>query len=82
MKLRDKTALLTSGAQGIGQAIALRLAGAGADIALNVLAPQKRLGQPADVAGVAAFLASADADYSTGTTTVVDGGLLWNYAEQ
>jgi len=44
--------------------------------------PLHRLGRPADVAGVAAFLASADADYITGTTVVVDGGLLWNYSEQ
>jgi glucose 1-dehydrogenase len=44
--------------------------------------PLKRLGQPSDVAGVAAFLASADADYITGATIVVDGGLLWNYSEQ
>lgn len=44
--------------------------------------PLRRLGQPEDVAGVAAFLASADADYITGTTLVVDGGLLWNYSEQ
>uniref|UniRef100_Q025J4 Short-chain dehydrogenase/reductase SDR n=1 Tax=Solibacter usitatus (strain Ellin6076) TaxID=234267 RepID=Q025J4_SOLUE len=44
--------------------------------------PLKRLGQPADVAGVVAFLASQDADYITGTTIVVDGGLLWNYSEQ
>jgi glucose 1-dehydrogenase len=44
--------------------------------------PLKRLGQPADVAGVAAFLASSDADYITGTTVFVDGGLLWNYHEQ
>lgn len=44
--------------------------------------PQGRLGKPGDVAGVAAFLASGDADYITGTTTVVDGGLLWNYSEQ
>jgi glucose 1-dehydrogenase len=34
------------------------------------------------VAGVAAFLASADADYITGATIVVDGGLTWNYSEQ
>lgn len=44
--------------------------------------PLNRLGKPADVAGVAAFLASTDADYITGTTIFVDGGLLWNYQEQ
>lgn len=44
--------------------------------------PLGRLGQPAEVAGLAAYLSSADADYVTGTTLVIDGGLLWNYAEQ
>jgi glucose 1-dehydrogenase len=44
--------------------------------------PLKRLGKPSDVAGVAAFLASSDADYITATTVFVDGGLLWNYSEQ
>lgn len=44
--------------------------------------PLHRLGQGSDVAGVAAFLASSDADYITGATIVVDGGLLWNYSEQ
>ncbi|WP_292446314.1 SDR family NAD(P)-dependent oxidoreductase [Methylibium sp.] len=44
--------------------------------------PLRRLGQPEDVAGVAAFLASAEADYITGATIVIDGGLLWNYSEQ
>jgi glucose 1-dehydrogenase len=44
--------------------------------------PLGRLGKPADVAGMVAFLASADADYVTGTTLFVDGGLLWNYQEQ
>jgi glucose 1-dehydrogenase len=44
--------------------------------------PLRRMGKPCDVAGVAAFLASADADYVTGATLVVDGGLLWNYSEQ
>lgn len=44
--------------------------------------PLHRLGKPEDVAGVAAFLASSDADYITGITVVVDGGLLWNYSEQ
>ncbi|HEX3879317.1 MAG TPA: glucose 1-dehydrogenase [Bryobacteraceae bacterium] len=44
--------------------------------------PLRRLGQTPDVAGVAAFLASSDADYITGATIVVDGGLTWNYSEQ
>ena len=44
--------------------------------------PLGRLGKPSDVAGLVAFLASSDADYVTGTTFFVDGGLLWNYQEQ
>jgi glucose 1-dehydrogenase len=44
--------------------------------------PLKRLGKPRDVAEVVAFLASDKADYITGTSIVVDGGLLWNYQEQ
>jgi glucose 1-dehydrogenase len=44
--------------------------------------PLARLGKTSDVSGVAAFLASADADYITGATIVVDGGLTWNYSEQ
>ena len=44
--------------------------------------PLNRLGQVSDVAGVAAFLASSDADYITGATIVIDGGLTWNYSEQ
>jgi glucose 1-dehydrogenase len=44
--------------------------------------PLKRLGQPEDVAGLAVFLASDEADYVTGSTFFVDGGLTWNYEEQ
>ncbi len=44
--------------------------------------PLGRLGQPQDVSSLVAFLASSDADYITGTTFFVDGGLLWNYQEQ
>jgi glucose 1-dehydrogenase len=44
--------------------------------------PLRRLGQPEDVAALAAFLASSSSDYSTGTTFFVDGGLTWNYQEQ
>lgn len=44
--------------------------------------PLGRLGQPQDVASLVEFLASPDADYITGSTFFVDGGLLWNYQEQ
>jgi len=50
------------------------------DLLSNI--PLGRLGSTGDVSGVAAFLSSADADYITGTTVFVDGGLLWNYQEQ
>lgn len=38
--------------------------------------PLKRAGQPGDVAGLVAFLASDDARYITGQTINVDGGLI------
>jgi NAD(P)-dependent dehydrogenase (short-subunit alcohol dehydrogenase family) len=38
--------------------------------------PLGRIGQPADVAAAAAFLAGPDAEWITGTTLLVDGGLL------
>jgi glucose 1-dehydrogenase len=44
--------------------------------------PLRRLGEPGDVAGAVLVLASSDANYITGTTIIVDGGLLWNYEEQ
>jgi glucose 1-dehydrogenase len=43
--------------------------------------PLGRLGTPEEVAGLAAFLASADADYVTGSTYFIDGGLTWHYEE-
>jgi glucose 1-dehydrogenase len=44
--------------------------------------PLGRLGKPEDVAGMVAFLSSDEANYITGSTFYVDGGLLWNYQEQ
>jgi glucose 1-dehydrogenase len=44
--------------------------------------PLGRLGKPGDIAPIVSFLASSEADYITGTTFFVDGGLLWNYHEQ
>jgi glucose 1-dehydrogenase len=50
--------------------------------ALLTQIPLSRLGQPNDVANLAVFLASEEADYVTGSTFFVDGGLTWNYQEQ
>jgi glucose 1-dehydrogenase len=38
--------------------------------------PLRRIGSPEDIVGAAVFLASSEADYVTGTTLYVDGGLL------
>lgn len=42
---------------------------------IKKMIPMRRLGQPADIARVAVFLASADAAYLTGQVLTVDGGL-------
>ena len=44
--------------------------------------PLGRVGKPEEVAGVAAFLASAEGAYVTGSTYFIDGGLIRNYHEQ
>jgi glucose 1-dehydrogenase len=44
--------------------------------------PLGRLGTVDDVAGLVAYLASDDAAYVTGSTFVIDGGLMRNYHEQ
>ena len=44
--------------------------------------PLGRLGTPEEVAGVALFLASDAGAYCTGSTVIIDGGLIRNYHEQ
>jgi glucose 1-dehydrogenase len=39
------------------------------------LIPYGRIGEPEDVGNVTAWLASDEADYITGTTLYVDGGM-------
>jgi len=43
--------------------------------------PWKRAAQPEEIARLAVFLASEDADYVTGTTYVMDGGLMRNLGQ-
>ncbi len=43
---------------------------------LMTLVPYKRIGEPADVAQAAVWLASDNADYVTGATLFVDGGMM------
>jgi glucose 1-dehydrogenase len=41
-----------------------------------------RMGTPVDLSGMVAYLASDEASYVTGSTFVIDGGLMRNYKEQ
>ena len=44
--------------------------------------PLGRLGTSEEIANLAAFMASDEAAYITGSTYVIDGGLMRNYHEQ
>ena len=55
--------------------LALDVVGEEAFEALGATTPIGRLGDPAETAGAAAFLASADSSFMTGSEMFVDGGL-------
>ena len=83
--------VVTGGARGIGTAIARSFAAQGASIAVvdrladecdavadevSGIAVTCDLAEPSDVANVALFLASHDADYLTGQAVNVTGGMI------
>jgi len=49
------------------------------EMAQNI--PMKRPGMPEEIARLAVFLASADSDYVTGSSYVMDGGLMLNVGQ-
>jgi len=55
--------------------LALDVVGAEAFEALGAMTPIGRLGEPSETAAAAAFLASADSSFMTGSEMFVDGGL-------
>ena len=55
--------------------LALDVVGAEAFEALGAMTPIGRLGEPSETAAAAAFLASADSSFTTGSEMFVDGGL-------
>lgn len=55
--------------------LALEVVGEAAFEAMGATTPIGRLGEPAEVAAAAAFLASADSSFMTGSEMFVDGGM-------
>ncbi len=67
-----KVAVVTGAARGIGRAIALRLAAAGAGVAINDVNAEGA----EKVAEEVSALGGPDSDFMTGQSVVIEGGLV------
>lgn len=75
-RVKDKVAIVTGGASGIGEATAKLLAGEGAIEAESKAIPLGRMGMPEDIANGILYLASDESSYVTGAELIIDGGKI------
>jgi NAD(P)-dependent dehydrogenase (short-subunit alcohol dehydrogenase family) len=75
-----KRALITGGTTGLGLAIAGRFRREGAQVVIT--GRDHDLGERAEQAGAAVFYASDQADFITGSTLLVDGGMTAGYLQR
>jgi len=80
LDLKERVAIVGGASKGLGRACAEVLAEEGVKLAVCSRTTAEtavgRLGEPRELAYLTAFLASGKASYITGTTILVDGGLV------
>lgn len=72
---KDKTVIVTGGAQGIGRCITEEFCKAGAHVCVIDRQPAGRVGNPLDIANMVLFLCSDKAGFITGENICIDGGM-------
>ena len=84
-RVEGKIALVTGGAQGLGEAAARMLAREGARVAISDVnvagaelarqVPMGKIGEPDDIANAVLYLALDESKFVTGAELKVDGGI-------
>ena len=75
MDFKNKVAVVTGGAQGIGRCIAQEFRKAGATVCVIDKQPAGRVGNPMDIAHMVLYLCSDKAGFITGENICIDGGM-------